>query len=139
MKYSYERGKEVFDIDPLPRRALERYAYPRNIRELDNIIQRAVIFCRGKTITLDALPDEFQPVSNSVMVGMTTGESKMMRLEIPFDDLSLAKIEHAVIEGMLRNFQYNKTLAAKQLGITRFALSRKLKKWMSRSDSLVRY
>jgi two-component system response regulator AtoC len=127
MKYSREFGKEAVEIDPPARRALERYVYPGNIRELENIIERAVIFCHGPTITLDVLPNDLHHVANGVTVGMTTGDAKMMRIQIPFDELSLANIEHAVIEERMRSLRDNKTLATKQLGITRFAPSRKLK------------
>ena len=51
-----------------------------------------------------------------------------MRVEMPLGKLSLANVESALIEEVLRLSGYNKSLAAKHLGLTRFALDRRLKK-----------
>ena len=47
LHYGKEFGKEVTEIDAEARGLLERYHYPGNIRELQNIIERATIFCSG--------------------------------------------------------------------------------------------
>ena len=52
----------------------------------------------------------------------------MIRVEVPLGTMSLAEIESAIIEEVARLAGYNKTLAAKYLGLTRFALDRRLKK-----------
>ena len=51
LHHSRDINKDIGEIDPGARELLERYAYPGNIRELENIIERAVIFCHGKTLT----------------------------------------------------------------------------------------
>ena len=60
IRHSKELGKEVTAIDPEAQQFLERYPYPGNIRELQNIIERAVIFCRGQSLTSGDLPREVQ-------------------------------------------------------------------------------
>lgn len=51
IRQSQEIGKDIREIDAEAQRLLERYTYPGNIRELQNIIERAVIFCRGQNLT----------------------------------------------------------------------------------------
>jgi two-component system response regulator AtoC len=125
-----ELGKEVLEIDPESRTALERYPYPGNIRELENIVERALIFCHGRTLTADCLPRELREGQPQVAVVMAQGPAQepVVRVEMTVGKQTLADIDSAIIEEVLRVAGYNKTLAAKHLGLTRFALDRRLKK-----------
>jgi two-component system response regulator AtoC len=55
-KYGLELGKEVAEIDPKAIATLEKYSYPGNVRELQNIIERAIMLCTGKALTDADLP-----------------------------------------------------------------------------------
>ena len=66
--YGQEFGKEVTEIDADARAILERYAYPGNIRELQNIIERAMIFCHGRTLTASYLPRELHEAATQTAV-----------------------------------------------------------------------
>ena len=59
---------------------------------------------------------------------VTQGEQPMVRIEMKLGEQTLGDIENALIEEVMRVSDYNKSLAAKYLGITRFALDRRLKK-----------
>ncbi|HBF40721.1 MAG TPA: hypothetical protein DDW19_02765 [Anaerolineaceae bacterium] len=50
------QGKNVTEVTPLAMEAMQRYDWPGNIRELSNAIERAVIFCDGKSVDLPDLP-----------------------------------------------------------------------------------
>ncbi|TLM97555.1 hypothetical protein FDZ73_24850 [bacterium] len=50
------KGRNVTEVTPLAMEAMQRYDWPGNIRELSNAIERAVIFCDGKSIDLPDLP-----------------------------------------------------------------------------------
>jgi two-component system, NtrC family, response regulator AtoC len=128
VRYGKDFGKEIMDIDPDARQLLERYSYPGNVRELQNIIERALIFCQGKTLTADYLPTELRQSAAGPAVAVTHGTEPMLRIEMPLGKLSLADLEAAVIEEVLRLSGHNKSQAAKHLGLTRFALDRRLKK-----------
>ena len=128
IRQSQEIGKNITDMDPEAQYLLERYAYPGNIRELQNIIERAVIFCHGKTLTPGDLPRELHEEARSSAQAVSHGDQQVIRIEMALGEHSLADIESAVIEEVMRVSDYNKSLAAKQLGITRFALDRRLKK-----------
>jgi two-component system response regulator AtoC len=58
----------------------------------------------------------------------TQGDQQMVRVEMALGKQTLAEVEAAIIEEVLRLSDYNKSLAAKHLGVTRFALDRRLRK-----------
>ena len=128
IRYGKEFGKDVVDIDPEAMALLRTYLYPGNIRELHNIIERAMIFCHGTMLTVDNLPAELRQRQEPVVVSVVEGEERLLRLESKLGKQSLADIEQAIIQEVLRLSDYNKTTAARYLGLTRFALDRRLKK-----------
>ena len=103
--------------------ALQRYDYPGNVRELDNILERALVLSNGALIQPDdlQLPDNGGFANDATLVpgALPTGTN----LEHYLDD-----IEKAAIVAALEDNQWNKTAAAKQLGISFRALRYRLKK-----------
>ena len=103
--------------------ALTRYAFPGNVRELENTLERALTLCDGGEITaLDLqLPSNQRP-----------GESETVEASGPDSDETLdeyvARIEEVAIRDALARANQNKTAAAKLLGITFRALRYKLEK-----------
>ena len=130
VRFAQEFGKPVPDFDQETSAMLERYPYPGNIRELHNILERALIFCQGRTMTANCLPVELRETSEQIAVvaGSGSGSDQVLRLEMKLGQQTLADVDAAIIEEVLRLADYNKTLAAKHLGLTRFALDRRLKK-----------
>jgi two-component system response regulator AtoC len=128
LHYGKEFGKEVAEIDAEARELLERYHYPGNIRELQNIIERATIFCKGRTLTAASLPPELRDQVKHTTTTVPHGGGQVIRVEMQVGKHTLGEIEDSIIEETLRLADYNKSLAAKQLGLTRFALDRRLKK-----------
>lgn len=128
VRFAQEFGKQVPELDPEARTLLERYHYPGNIRELQNILERAMIFCQGRTLASSCLPAELREAGKHVAVTTAPGPEPVVRVEMKLGQQSLADVEGAIVEEVLRLADYNKTLAAKHLGLTRFALDRRLKK-----------
>ena len=128
VRFAQEFGKQVPELDPEARTLLERYHYPGNIRELQNILERAMIFCQGRTLTPSCLPVELREEGRPLAVTTAPGPDPVVRVEMKLGQQSLADVEGAIVEEVLRLADYNKTLAAKHLGMTRFALDRRLKK-----------
>ncbi len=129
MRFAHEFGKLVPELDAEARSILERYQYPGNIRELENILERAMIFCSGQTLTADYLPRELHESIKQKATAVSVGEDRLIRIEMHVGKQTLEQIEESIIEETLRLADYNKSLAAKQLGLTRFSLDRRLKKY----------
>jgi len=105
--------------------ALSQYDFPGNVRELENILERAMTLCDGQEITaIDMhLPVEGQNLDRSFEAGAESGPSDEETL-----DEYLARIEEIAIRDALARTNQNKTAAAKLLGITFRALRYKLEK-----------
>jgi PAS domain S-box-containing protein len=107
-------GKAIQDLSPNAMAALMRYDFPGNIRELENIIERAFILCNRREIELDHLPPE---VAERV-AGGGSGEAVGGNLE---------SLECEAIRSALARHGGNRTRAAKELGIHRTTLFRRLR------------
>lgn len=128
MRFAKEFGKPVPEMDPEARSILQEYQYPGNIRELENILERAMIFCSSQTLAANYLPRELRDPVKKVATAVSIGEEQLIRIEMHVGKQTLEQIEESIIEETLRLADYNKSLAAKQLGLTRFSLDRRLKK-----------
>jgi DNA-binding NtrC family response regulator len=112
---SRQLGKVRYNVAPDAMNALRNYAWPGNIRELVNVLERAQILAEGNLITLDDLPEAMQ-VLPSAEVAST-------------DPLNLREMEYRAIRAALQQAKGNKVHAAKALGITRRALYRLIEKY----------
>ena len=110
-KYSHKYGKKVPRITREAKQQLLQYSWPGNVRELQHIMERAVILGNG----LSLHPDDFA-LKNSHQ--NKTGQ---------FSTLNLKDIEQLAIDEALKLSNGNMNKAAQMLGITRYALYRKLK------------
>lgn len=114
---------------------LRHYTFPGNVRELSNLIERAVLFCPGDTLEAGHFPSDIHsgPKSSSAqlspILSTSSQPSDPMDIHISFrlGDQSLADLEDRIIVEVLQRAGGNKTLAAKQLGITRWMLDRRRK------------
>lgn len=113
VKIAKQIGKNIISVDSEVYSAFEKYNWPGNIRELRNVIERAVILSAGK-ITLNDLPDNIK----YPMTGIADQK-----------DNDLENIEKKAIIEMLKKCNGNRRLTAKNLGISRRTLQYKLKKY----------
>jgi two-component system response regulator AtoC len=114
-KYRQELGKPVDSISPDVVKLLVDYDFPGNVRELEHIVERAVILADGNTIERKHLPVRFLDKLKSA----ETLEPKQFS--------TLAELEKRYIVEVLEATHGNKSRAAEVLGISRAALWRKLK------------
>lgn len=121
-----ELKKSVVEIEPQVLQRLQEYHWPGNIRELKNVIRRAVLLSPGQTMSLDALPPEIvSPVASS----MERQDALASQTTSPDLKAIQENTERALIEETLVKVKYNKTLAAKMLNIDRKTLYNKLKRY----------
>lgn len=108
-KYNKLMNRSVKKIDQATLSVLMQYSYPGNVRELENIIERAIVLCKGDTIKLTNIP-----------IGK---EMAISGIE------SIAEIEKNHLEIILEKYDWNISKSAKSLGIDRATLYNKINKY----------
>jgi DNA-binding NtrC family response regulator len=119
-KFSREGGKKLQGVSPEAMRLLCDYAWPGNIRELRNTLERAVILCGTGIIDREHLPSE-----------LSTGGGESAYLKLPHG-LPLREIEKEYILASLTRLQNNKARTAQALGISEKTLYNKLYRYSGR-------
>jgi two-component system, NtrC family, response regulator HydG len=119
--YSKKYDREGLEIAPATMRLLNEYHWPGNIRELDHAIERAAILCDQKQLQ----PDDFYFSPGHMPAKQNTGNNSSAALE---SDYTLEALEKMMVHKALVKHSGNITHAAKELGITRTALYRRIEK-----------
>ena len=114
-KYRLAFRKQVYDLDDQALAALMGYSFPGNVRELENIIERAVALTDSETITPADLPEDIRRLEFDTLEGGG----------LP----TLAEMERRYVIKILEKTGYNKKLAAEVLGMPRTTRWRKLKEY----------
>jgi two-component system NtrC family response regulator len=100
--------------------AFSWYAWPGNIRELENVIERALVLDRDGAIGLDDLPERLRARERGI---------GQLRIELPDEGLSLETVERDLLLAALEKHDWNQTRAAAYLDITRSALLYRMQKF----------
>ena len=119
-KFSSENQRDIIDIDPMAMSLLTAWSWPGNIRELSNVIERAVVMNSGPIIFSEDLPPQIrQPVCNA-------GEAKTAPVGERNLKEEIKRVEKRIIMEVLEQQEGNRTRTALMLGISRRALMYKL-------------
>ncbi len=116
-RYAEAQGKSIKGFSDEAMEVLMNYEYPGNIRELENIVERAVVLCNEEEILAKHLPQELGQYSLKVY----------RQASLRFPTLEENEVEY--VSWVLKQVDGNKTRAAEVLGIDRVSLWRKLKRW----------
>jgi len=117
---------------PFTREALDilmRHDWPGNVRQLENLVERALVLSRGPELGPEDLPGDVAPSATPVAVGIHT--SALSAGEPPRDkslDEAVAELERCLITRALEQADFNQTRAAEILGTTRRILKYKMDK-----------
>jgi len=121
-RFISETGRKIRGFTPKAMDLLLRYHWPGNVRELKNVIERAVVLCRGEYID-----EEDLLLSNLASAG-ETGESRLVG-KARFTPCTLDEMERRHILATLEYTGWNKSRTANLLGIERSTLDRKIRRY----------
>jgi DNA-binding NtrC family response regulator len=113
-KYCTSMSRDMISIDPAAMKHLDSFEYPGNVRELENMIERAIVVGNGKVIRLKDLPMGREVISSSIE--------------------SLEDLEKKHISKILEKYNWNISRSAKALNVDRATLYNKIKKYKLKKD-----
>jgi DNA-binding NtrC family response regulator len=121
-KYGTKFGKRIVTVHAEAMRALELFPWPGNIRQLENVLQQAVLSCNGDELRLPHLPP---------MVHTLQPECAASSPSAPLGSLvhNRETTERAAILRALEKAGFSRTRAAAALGVSRVTLYKKMRKY----------
>jgi DNA-binding NtrC family response regulator len=108
-KYCTSMSRDMISIDPAAMKHLESFDYPGNVRELENMIERAIVVGNGKVIRLRDMPMGREMISSSIE--------------------SLEELEKKHVSKILEKYSWNISRSAKALNVDRATLYNKIRKY----------
>ena len=131
-RLAQREGIAVPQLTPSALAAMERHSFPGNVRELENMLERAITLFDGKEISVHDLQlsssneGDPRPVSPTQVLEVAALE-KSVTSAVSLDE-HMADIEKAILQKTLEETRWNRTAAAKKLGISFLQLRYKLRK-----------
>ncbi len=128
-RFSTKMGKPPVSLSKEAEKLLLVHRWEGNIRELQNVIERAVILCKTNVITSEHLPVSIvkgAQISNNEKLQPL---DRLVSFDIPPHGLSLDDLEKQLVTQALEKSKNNKTKAAKLLGLTRGTFRYRLQKY----------
>jgi len=113
-RFNHRYGREVSGLSPEVREIFQRHNWPGNVRELKNCVERAVIFCDGRTIAPEHLQAQYRRLGESGFPGQLEGARE--------------RLDREMIAEALARSQGEKQKAAALLHISRKTLYNRMKK-----------
>jgi DNA-binding NtrC family response regulator len=126
-EFAAHNGRPVRSLSAAALHALQTYEWPGNIRELRNVIERAVALCPGLEIRLDDLPEVLRPAARAT--ALTPFNPAECDTPVPTLGQAKKEAEAARILEALSKHSNNRLRAAAELGISRMTLYKKLHKY----------
>ncbi len=115
LRFNKEMGRKVRQVAPDVMNILLGYDFPGNIRELENIVEHAMVFCDGDILESEHLQKEIQPTAQNVI-------NKVVENEDP-----LQAMEEELIVNVLNQTKWNYKKTSEKLKMSRTTLWRKIK------------
>lgn len=111
-------GRSIKGLAPKVMQSFQEYDWPGNIRELENVIEHAYILCQGEVILCQHLPGAIPVAKGPDPHGLIGGDGKTLR-----------NIELEALIGALNRNRWNKSAAARELGLDSSTVWRKCKRF----------
>ena len=123
-EFAEKNGRAVDGITPDAVNILAAYAWPGNVRELRNTVEKMVVLARGNRLTPRDIPSNIRDKVKADFPGVVPERRAPVAA-----GASLAEAEKTIITAALAKLDNNKTKAARELGISRRTLHRKLREY----------
>ena len=123
---SDKMGMEMPSINGDVMETLKNYPFPGNVRELENILERAIALSDDNTITIEGL--HLKSIQDNLEQGIFTEQTTAQQTSTTVDPMDLAGQERQSIMQALEKTRWNKTAAAKLLGLSLRQLRYRLQK-----------
>jgi two-component system, NtrC family, response regulator AtoC len=120
--FAREFNKPIKGISSMAEKLLVEYNWPGNIRELKNVIERAIILGNDETLLLENLPLEIVAKASQMSVPMTT-------FKLPPEGIDIEEVERELIKQSLEITDWNQSKAAKKLNLGIDAFRYRMKKF----------
>ncbi len=127
VEFSRERQRDIEGFSDQVLELFEDHAWPGNVRELRNVVERAVLFCRGKLITVDELPVALR--------GEDSQTERPAKARVEPIQRAVERAEVEAIRAALQSTDGRRAEAAELLGISRKTLWEKIKNLEINIDS----
>ena len=129
-RFAKDHGKKVERFAPAALAALRSASWPGNVRQLENVIERAVVFAQGPGIALKDLPPNLVEAAAAAAAATTALATPPVLADAPVTPLrsALEDAEKRILEHALLHCGGNRERAAKALGINRSTLFAKLRR-----------
>jgi two-component system, NtrC family, response regulator AtoC len=126
-KYSSELGRPAPALSEATMHSLLAYPWPGNVRELENLMERAAVLCRGKTIEPKLLPQDITHAAAAPPPAVNTGGIAEFESLMLVDHVET--LEKQLISTALARSDDNKSAASRLLGVSERTLWYKIKKY----------
>jgi len=113
-RFNRLRGRDIVDVSPDVLSILMNHDFPGNVRELENVIEHAFVLCRGNMILPEHLPQYMRPKTERTFVSPSAK--------------NIREVEALFIKDSLRRNNWNRAATARELGIHKTTLWRKIKR-----------
>ncbi len=143
-QYCYQMGRQKLQLTEEVKKRLLQYTWPGNIRELKNIMERIAILQKNTLVRIEDLPKELVHMDHLEDPGLTSSESMQTCYFESEDYISMHLQKGVLLEEVVENLEkqfihtalqktrWNISRAAHLLGISRYALQRRIEKYFPR-------
>jgi two-component system response regulator HydG len=131
-RYAERLAKKVRTLAPEAVELLCGYRWPGNVRELENAIERAVVLCRGDTITPADLPPAISGRTAPLVREAPAGADEASFLQLSYaaaKEQALRRFEKGYVDALMRACDSNISAAARKAGMDRSNFKRVLRKY----------
>ncbi|MGQ0613362.1 MAG: sigma-54-dependent transcriptional regulator [Planctomycetaceae bacterium] len=135
-RFNREFGRSVAGIDAEGVRMLQGHSWPGNVRELRNVLERAMLFAEGSSLTAEdfLVAPGYRPRTAAATPVAAAPENAGTVL-LPTEGLRIEDVEESLVRQAMQRASGNKSRAAKLLGLSRDQIRYRLDKFADRADT----